>query len=202
MTSVKLSDQLNIYRAEFHIHTVLSPCASVEMIPPLIIQEAIEKGIKIIAISDHNATANINAVIQAAKDTEITVIPGIELHTREEIHILCLFPNPTAAHEFQAVLEPYLPETNNQEDVFGPQYVVDATGEYIRHEERMLSQATSLSIEQAWSLVKQSMVCSSRRISIAVCMFTPYTGFLPEIISFDGWRLTSTQSGCLTQKTS
>jgi histidinol phosphatase-like PHP family hydrolase len=51
--------QVQLYLAELHIHTVLSPCAEVEMIPPLIIQEAIDKGIKIIAISDHNASANV-----------------------------------------------------------------------------------------------------------------------------------------------
>ena len=50
------------YRAELQIHTVLSPCAEVEMIPPLIVQEALDRGINLIAITDHNSSKNIAAV--------------------------------------------------------------------------------------------------------------------------------------------
>ena len=54
---------MKTYRAELHVHTVLSPCAGVEMIPPLIVREALQLGINMIAITDHNATANIAAVM-------------------------------------------------------------------------------------------------------------------------------------------
>ncbi len=61
------------------------------MIPPLIIQEAEARGINLIAVSDHNAIDNIQAVMQAARGSTVTVLPGIELQTREEIHRLCWF---------------------------------------------------------------------------------------------------------------
>ena len=54
------------YRADLHVHTVLSPCAEVEMIPPLIVQKALELTIDLIAITDHNASANVYAVQRAA----------------------------------------------------------------------------------------------------------------------------------------
>jgi predicted metal-dependent phosphoesterase TrpH len=73
-----LSETLKPFRAELHVHTVLSPCAEVEMIPPLIVQQALENGINIIAITDHNATANIQAVQQAAQGTDLIVLPGME----------------------------------------------------------------------------------------------------------------------------
>ena len=60
------------------------------MIPPLIISTAVEKGIHLIAITDHNSSANISAVITAAKGTDIKVLAGMELQTKEEVHVLCL----------------------------------------------------------------------------------------------------------------
>ena len=85
-------DRLRTYLAELHVHTVLSPCAEVEMIPPFIVQEAIKKGICLIAITDHNASANVGAVQKAASGTGLTVLPGMELQTREEVHLLCRSP--------------------------------------------------------------------------------------------------------------
>ena len=61
------------------------------MIPPLIIEEALSKNINLIAVTDHNTIDNVGAVIEAAAGTNIKVMPGIELQTREEIHSLCLF---------------------------------------------------------------------------------------------------------------
>ena len=78
MSSVTEND-LPLMRAEFHVHTVLSPCASVEMIPPLIIRAAEEKNIQLIAITDQNATYNVSAVMQAALGSQVIVLPGVEL---------------------------------------------------------------------------------------------------------------------------
>ncbi len=88
---VSSKEIMQTVRADPHVHTVLSPCAGVEMIPPLIVQEALERGIRLIAITDHNASANIPAVMEAARGTGLTVLPGMELQTREEVHLLCLF---------------------------------------------------------------------------------------------------------------
>ncbi len=83
------------------MHTVLSPCAGIEMIPPLIVDEAIRRGIQWIAITDHNATANISAVQKAADGSGLTVLPGMELQTREEVHVLCLFDRLEQAEMLQ-----------------------------------------------------------------------------------------------------
>ena len=52
------------------------------MIPPLIVDAALEMGITLIAVTDHNASANIVAVQKAAQKTELVVLPGMELQTR------------------------------------------------------------------------------------------------------------------------
>ncbi|HNH06460.1 MAG TPA: PHP domain-containing protein, partial [Anaerolineales bacterium] len=75
------------FRADLHVHTVLSPCAEVEMIPPLIVQEALERQIDIIAITDHNASANVAAVQKAAHGTTLHVFGGMEVQTREDVHL-------------------------------------------------------------------------------------------------------------------
>jgi hypothetical protein len=140
---------MNTYRAELHVHTVLSPCAEVEMIPPLIVQEALERGIRLIAITDHNATGNVRAVIEAARGTDLTVLPGMELQTREEVHLLCLFDTLEQAEAWQKVVDTHLPDRSNRPDFFGEQFIVDASGDFIRREERLLAVSAELELDSA-----------------------------------------------------
>jgi len=145
---------MKMYRAELHVHTVLSPCAGVEMIPPLIVREALQFGLNIIAITDHNATANIAAAMQAARGTGLVVLPGMELQTREEVHLLCLFDTLEQAEEWQTRVDAVLPDTPNNIEFFGEQFVVDATGEFIRREERLLINSAAIGLEKAAGLVR------------------------------------------------
>lgn len=144
---------LKTFRAELHVHTVVSPCAEVEMIPPLIVQQAIEQHIEIIAITDHNSTANVQAVITAAQGTGLIVIPGMELQTIEEVHSLCLFPDLERALEFQRIVDDVLPDLKNSPEHLGEQFVVDETGDFIRREERLLIISAELSLTKAWKSV-------------------------------------------------
>lgn len=137
------------FRAELHIHTVLSPCAGIEMIPQVIVEESLLRGINLIAITDHNASENVAAVMKAAEGSKLTVLPGIELETAEEIHLVCLFPDLAALSQFQKIIDLNLPPIPNNEEFYGVQLVVDASGEFIRKDDRMLSMATSLSLEEA-----------------------------------------------------
>src|SRR3990172_2446700 len=100
-------------RAEFHVHTVLSPCAELEMLPPMIVMEALERGIQLIAITDHNSTGNIQAVQKAAAGTNLTVLPGMELQTREEVHFLCFFDHREQPKRGQVVVTATLPFLEN-----------------------------------------------------------------------------------------
>ncbi len=134
---------------DLHIHTVLSPCAEVEMIPPLIIRRARELGLGLIAITDHNSAENVAAVIEAAEGSGVAVLPGMEVQTREEVHLLALFDTVEQVLAWQAEVYAHLPDQKNDEDHFGAQFVVDATGEYVRTNERLLLTSTALSLEEA-----------------------------------------------------
>ena len=144
------------YRAELHVHTVLSPCAGIEMLPPLIVETALESGINLIGIVDHNASANVAAVIQAASGTALHVIPGIELETAEEIHALCLFDTLAQTETFQNIIDQNLPYIENNEAFFGSQLVVDWQGNFLRKVDKLLVTSTLLSLQESCQLV-QSM---------------------------------------------
>ena len=141
------------FLADLHVHTVLSPCAEIEMLPPLLIQTAVEKDIQIIAVTDHNATGNIAAVQHAAENTDIHVIPGMELQTREEVHVLCLFDTLKQANELQKVVDHLLLPMDNDPDHFGIQLIVDDQGEVITTEDRLLLTSVDISFSEAFNLV-------------------------------------------------
>jgi len=136
-------------KAELHIHTVLSPCATLEMLPPFIVERALETNTHLIAITDHNASANVPAVIKAAAGTALTVLPGIELTTAEEIHVVCLFDTYAQLVELQKIVDQNLPNIPNNPDFFGMQLIVDSEGNYVDTDLRLLTNATYLTINEA-----------------------------------------------------
>lgn len=146
---------LQTFIAELHTHTVLSPCAEVEMIPPLIIAQALARGINLLAITDHNACANVAAVQAAAAGTGVTVLPGMEAQTREEVHVLCLFDTLAPALAWEAELRAALPPLENDAEHFGEQFVVDAAGDFVRRESQLLLTSAHLSIEDVCLRVDQ-----------------------------------------------
>jgi 3',5'-nucleoside bisphosphate phosphatase len=141
-------------RADLHVHTVLSPCAEVEMIPPLIVERALQAGLDLIAITDHNASANAAAVIDAAQGTGLKVLPGIELQTREEVHLLCLFDTLEQLAAWQMQVDEALPAVPNRAEILGEQFVVDAAGDFVRREERLLLVSANIGLENAAARVR------------------------------------------------
>lgn len=144
---------MKTFRADLHVHTVLSPCADVEMIPPLIVQKALEKKIDLIAITDHNASANVGAVQKAAEGTGLTVLSGMEVQTREDIHLLTFFESIEILEKWQAEVDESLPSAPNKVEYFGEQFVVDETGDFIRSEPRLLLTSTGFSIDDIFERV-------------------------------------------------
>jgi PHP family Zn ribbon phosphoesterase len=146
---------MKTFRADLHVHTVLSPCAEVEMIPPLIVERALELGIDLIAVTDHNASANVSAVQKAAEGTGLTVLPGMEVQTREDVHLLCLFASLADLEVWQHEVDLSLPDELNPADYLGEQFVVDENGDYVRTETRLLLTSTKFSIEEVIERVNQ-----------------------------------------------
>ena len=124
------------------------------MIPPLIVQKALEKHIDLIAITDHNTSANVASVQKAARGTSLTVLPGMEVQSREEVHLLTLFETLRNLEAWQEEVDASLPDLLNEPDFFGEQFVVDETGEFVRSEPRLLLTSTGFSIDKIFERVK------------------------------------------------
>lgn len=142
------------FRADLHVHTLLSPCAAVEMTPRNIIRHAQTAGVDIVAITDHNAGDNVAAALRAAVGTGVTVLPGMELQTREEVHLLALFDRMRDFMKWCGYVAGHRSPLQNDERKFGAQFVVDEEDEWVRTEENLLLASTDLAIEEAAAQVE------------------------------------------------
>jgi PHP family Zn ribbon phosphoesterase len=156
------------------------------MIPPLIVRTCLEQQIDIIAITDHNTTRNIVSVQKAAQSTPLLVLPGMEIQTVEEVHLLCIFPSMDAAEVWQVIVDKELPDIPNDADHFGEQYIVDETGDFIRNEPKLLINSTHLNIEEIVRQVHQlgGLVIPAHVDRKAYGMIANL-GFIPPDLPFD-----------------
>ena len=99
-----------IFKADFHTHTLLSPCGDLNMTPENIINEAVQNGIDIIGITDHNATRHCRLAVHYAQNRNIFVLCGAEVTTQEEAHCLAFFSNFEKLDAFQSFIEAHLPD--------------------------------------------------------------------------------------------
>jgi len=176
-----------LWRADLHVHTVLSGCAETEMIPPLIVARAREQGLTMIGIADHNSAGNAWAVIAAAAG-ELVVKPGIELETKETVHLVCLFDTADQALAFQAFVYQHLPpRPPDAKDPFGPRILVDAGGHALAQEERPLFAATDLPLAEAIGAAhsRGALVIASH-VERRAHGLLGVLGFVPPDIQLDG----------------
>ena len=138
---------LRAFRCDLHLHTCLSPCADLEMYPRAIVEKAIAENLDIIAICDHNASENTQFVLRSAGGKPLTVLPGMEITSREEVHLLALFDTPDGLRNIQEIVYGHLSGTN-REEVFGCQAIVNDSDEVEGFNERFLLGATTLSLHE------------------------------------------------------
>ena len=136
------------FKADLHIHTVLSPCGSLEMSPRNIVQEALKKNIDIIGITDHNSTRQCQGVSKEAQKAGITVYTGVEVTTKEEVHCLAFFETFDILNTFQQYIDLHMPDIMNDTDLFGYQVVIDESENIVYEEPKLLISAISQGIDQ------------------------------------------------------
>jgi len=136
------------FLADLHIHTVLSPCGDFEMTPLNIVAAALEKGLNMIAITDHNSTKMCRIVSEYAATKGIAVIPGAEVNTSEEVHCLALFGTWEQVELFQLFLDEHLLDIQNKPFIFGDQVVVDIDENILYTEKRSLITGLKVSIDE------------------------------------------------------
>jgi len=109
----------------------------------------------VIAITDHNSCGNAGAVMEVAARAGILALPGMELCTSEECHVVCLFPDLESATAFSEYVAKTLPPIKNNPAIFGEQILMDADDTVVRHTSRMLAMASSISIDNTAGLVRE-----------------------------------------------
>ena len=182
--------KMKTYKADLHIHTVLSPCGDLEMSPENIVKQALKKELQIIGITDHNSTRHCRLISEIAKKNGIFVLCGAEVTTREEVHCLCFMPNFEKLAIFQDYLDQHLPDIKNDVTQFGYQVQVDEDEQIIYEEEKLLISALDQSIGQIEEKVHQlGGLFIPAHINRPAFGLINQLGFVPDDLNYDALEI-------------
>jgi PHP family Zn ribbon phosphoesterase len=167
---------------DLHNHSCLSPCGSLEMSPARLVKEAAEKGISMLALTDHNAGDNLPAFDICCRRKGIVPVFGMEVTGREEAHLLCLFGELKTAVRFGYEMYENLQTIPNNPDMMGDQIIVDEDegiiGELDKH---LASGAVDFSMEELIEMVhERDGLFIPAHIDRAAFSIKSQLGFLPE----------------------
>ena len=140
---------------DLHLHSCLSPCGDNDMTPYNLVNLAKIFGYDIIALTDHNTCLNCESAMKVGEKIGITVVPGMEICTSEEIHSVCLFSDFEKAMAFSDYIHSTLPNVPNREKIFGEQLIMDDADTILGKEEILLTTASGVSISELDELVER-----------------------------------------------
>jgi len=181
---------LKRFVADLHIHTCLSPCGDLKMTPGAIVSSAVRAGLDIIAITDHNSSENVESVMRVAQGTDLTVIGGIEITTREEIHILALFEDLNRLKKAGDTITSHMPSIRYEPSKFGEQIVVNEHNEIIRFNDRLLIVATNMELKETINLIhKHKGTAIASHIDKESFSIISQIGFIPESLELDALEI-------------
>lgn len=182
---------LRPFVADLHVHTLLSPCAAIEMTPHNIVLQAAEHGIDIVAITDHNAGDNVVAAQKAARGTGVIILPGMEVETKEEAHILTIFEDMEAFGKWDEIVALSMSGLKNNEQRFGAQFIVDEQDEFVRVKEELLLTPLNLSVEKVVFTVNSlGGLCIASHIDRPAYSIISQLGFIPPQLSLGAVEIT------------
>lgn len=140
---------------DLHIHSCLSPCGDNDMTPANIAGMAAVKGLDVIAVTDHNSCRNCAPAMKMAEEYGVIALPGMELCTEEEVHVVCLFPDLYAAMDFNDYVYDKMLKIPNKEKIFGEQLLYNAMDEIIGKEPNLLLCNTSIRFDEVFALTEE-----------------------------------------------
>lgn len=171
--------------ADLHVHTCLSPCADLTMSATAIVRRATASGVDILGICDHNSAENVPAVMEAARGRDVRVLPGMEVTSMEEVHILALFDTLAPVTELQQIVYRHLPGENDEE-AFGMQVVVNADDEVLGFNRRLLIGATTLTLgEITKSIHSLGGLAVAAHVDRESFSLISQLGFVPDDLDLD-----------------
>jgi len=117
------------------------------MSPRLILEQAVQKELNLISITDHNTVQHSILACKLSEDMPIRVIPGVELTSREEVHLLAYFLNVEALLKMEKEIDNSLPEKKNNSRIFGNQLYYDLKGEIIGIDDALRQVALNIGLD-------------------------------------------------------
>ncbi|MBO4424650.1 MAG: PHP domain-containing protein [Spirochaetales bacterium] len=178
--------------SDLHIHSCLSPCANDDMTPANICGMAAVKGLQMIAVTDHNSARNLPAVKACCDAYGLLHIPGMEITTREEVHLLGYFETVEQALDFSEFLRPHMPSKKNKPQFFGNQFVMDEDDNIIAEEDELLIGASDLRLSELVKIIRErGGVPVPAHINRGSNGLLINLGFMPEELEFTAvevWR--------------
>ena len=182
--------ELKSYRADLHIHTVLSPCGDIYMSPSAIIEQAKKLHLDVIAITDHNSTRQVKITKELGKENGILVIGGVEITTQEEAHALAYFETEEQLDTFQEYLDQHLPKIPNDEERFGYQLIVDRDEDIIGEEEYLLLSAIDADLDTLYKKVHEiGGLFVPAHVNKPASSLMSQLGFIPPDIKADALEI-------------
>lgn len=174
------------YRADLHIHTLLSPCASLDMSPAAIIRHAAARGLDMIAVSDHNSTFHCELAVTLGREAGITVLRAAEVTSSEEVHSLVILPDGKARAAFQTWLEQQSTHAPHDPKIFGDQVVIDSDENIIREITHYLPAALKATLDEVEATAHRlGALFIPAHIDRPSFSITSQLGFIPEDLYID-----------------
>ena len=181
---------MSIYTYDLHVHSCLSPCADNDNTPNNLAGMAALNGIRIMALTDHNSCKNCPAFFEGAKRYGIVPVPGMELTTAEEIHLVCLFPTLEDAMGYDEEIGTRRVRIPNRKEIFGDQLILNGEDEPVGEETDLLPNATTVSLEEASGIVSRYHgVCYPAHIDREANGIIAILGAFPDVPFFPAFEL-------------
>ena len=176
---------------DFHLHSSLSPCVDNDMTPYNLVNMAKILGLDIIALTDHNSAQNCRAAMTVGESVGLTVVPGMELCTSEEVHIVCLFDDVNNAAAFSDYVLATGPPVKNRPEIFGDQLMMNGGDGIVGTQELLLTTASGISIENAVETVGQyGGVCYPAHIDRSSYSVISNLGMITDEMNFAAVEMT------------
>ena len=181
---------MNRFYYDLHIHSCLSPCADDDNTPNNIAGMAHLCGLDIVALTDHNSCKNCPAFFVASDRYGIIPVPGMELTTSEDIHVICLFESLEAAMDFDSNFQKHRTLIPNRTDIFGNQFILDGEDNITGTEDFYLTVASDISIENIREIAGGFCgVCYPAHIDRPSNGIIAVLGTFPESLDFGSYEL-------------
>jgi len=142
-----------VIKADFHLHSCLSPCGDLAMSPRAIAETLASRGVALAALTDHNSALNCPAFGAACARLGIVPLFGVEAQGMEECHVLCLFADLESALELGERLYGLMPPVMNVPEKMGDQVYVDENEDIAGEVDKYLITSAEIGLDGLASLV-------------------------------------------------